>query len=195
MDLSLAGLVAEVGQTLRDPRDGVRRILAAAPSMQARWLGLAIIAIGSAILTHLSFLLFPEAEQDPLMQFMSGPLRSAALQGVLFLAVAQLVWRLGRLRGGKGSFADALLIMVWLQFIMLVVQAALMVLMAVAPPLAVLANLAGLGLFFWLLTNFVAELHGFRSLPAVFGGIVFGAILLAFGLAFLLLLFNGGKVG
>jgi hypothetical protein len=194
MDLSLAGLATEATHTLRDPRGGIRRILALAPSMQARWLAFAIMAIGSAILTHLSFALIPEADRDAVMEVMSSPLRTAALQGVLLLAIVQMVWWLGRLRGGKGSFPDALLVMVWLQFIMVGIQIAQLVLMAISPPLAAIANLAGFALFLWLLTNFVAELHGFRSLIAVFGGIVFGTIVLAFGLAILLLLVTGGAV-
>lgn len=194
MNLNLSGLVAQASFTLRNPRVGVRQILALKPSMQARWLAFAIMAIGSAIVTHLSFAFVPEAERDAVMHVMDSPLRTAGLQGVLLLAIVQLVWWLGRVRGGTGSFADALLVMVWLQFIMLAVQAAQLVLMLVSPPLAAIANLAGFVLFVWLLTNFVAELHGFHSLVAVLGGIIFGMILLAFGLAILLLLLTGGTV-
>jgi Na+/H+-dicarboxylate symporter len=66
--------------------------------------------------------------------------------------------------------------------------------MVVLPPVGAIVNLAGFVIFLWLLTNFIAELHGFRSLLAVFGGIIFGMVLLAFGLAVVLLLLTGGAV-
>jgi hypothetical protein len=194
MDLTPSALATAAGQTLREPRDGLRRILSIDPPMQARWIAFVLMAVGSAIITHLSFAVVPVADRDAVMEVMSSPLRTAILQGVLLLAIVQMVWWLGRLRGGTGSFPDALLAMVWLQFIMLGVQAAQLVLMLVSPPIAAIANLAGFALFLWLLTNFVAELHGFRSLIAVFGGIVFGTLLLGFGLALLLVLITGGAV-
>jgi hypothetical protein len=194
MDLTFSGLVAAAGETLRDPRTGLRRILALNPPMQARWIAFLLMAIGSAIVTHLSIGLIPAEDRDAVMGVMSSPVRTAILQGVLLLAIVQLVWWLGRMRGGTGSFPDALLSMIWLQFIMLAIQALQLVLMVISPPLAALANLAGLVVFLWLLTNFVAELHGFRSLIAVFGGIVLGALLLGFGLALLLVILTGGAV-
>ena len=98
------------------------------------------------------------------------------------------------MRGGTGSFPDTLLAMVWLQFLMLGLQVIQLVLMVLFPPLAAIVNLAGFAIFLWLLTNFIAELHGFRSLLAVFGGIIFGMILLGFGFAILLLILTGGAV-
>ena len=76
--------------------------------------------------------------------------------------------------GGTGSFADALLAgglaagrSCWCcRSVQLVLHA------AVAAAGRHCSGSSGLVLFLWLLTNFVAELHGFRSLLAVFGGIV-----------------------
>jgi hypothetical protein len=194
MDLSLATLAAEARLTLQDPRAGLRRILSLDPPMQARWIGFVIMAIGSAIITHLSFALVPVEDRDAMMGMMNSPLRTVAMQGALLLAIVQLVHWLGRMRGGTGTFPDALLSMVWLQFLMLGLQVIQLVLMVVLPPVGAIVNLAGFVIFLWLLTNFIAELHGFRSLLAVFGGIIFGMVLLAFGLAVVLLLLTGGAV-
>ena len=60
--------------------------------------------------------------------------------------------------------------MIWLQFIMALLQAVQLVAVLILPLLAALLGLVGLGLFFWLLTGFVAELHGFRSPMQVFAG-------------------------
>jgi hypothetical protein len=194
MDLSLAALAAEARLTLQDPRAGLRRILTMNPPMPARWMAFLLMAIGSAITTHLSFALVPVEDQDAVIGVMQSPLRTAAMQGVLLLAIVQMVHWLGRMRGGTGSFPDTLLAMVWLQFLMLGLQVIQLVLMVLLPPLAALVNLAGFAIFLWLLTNFIAELHSFRSLLAVFGGIIFGMILLGFGFAILLLILTGGAV-
>jgi hypothetical protein len=194
MDLSPAMLAAEARLTLREPRAGLRRILNLGLPLQARWIGFALMAIGGAVVTHLSFAMIPADQRDAMMELMVSPLRTALLQGVILLAIVFMAWWLGRLRGGTGSFADTLLAMVWLQFIMLGVQVIQLVLMVLSPPVAAIANLLGFGLFVWLLTNFVAELHGFHSRLAVFGGIIFGTVLLAFSLAVLLLLVSGGAV-
>jgi len=191
IDLSLASIIAEARLTLRHPRAAARHLIESDPPMQARWLGFGLMAIASAILTHVSFELLAQEDRDGIMLVLTSPLETAALQAVVLLATIQMVWWGGRLQGGSGSFPDALLVMVWLQFLMLVVQVIQLVLMVLAPALAVALTLASFVLFLWLLTNFVAELHGFRSLLAVFAGLVFGAVVLAFGLALVLLLIGG----
>ena len=65
--------------------------------MQARWLALLLMAVGSAIL-HPSQLRAraAEDERDAVIDVMASPLRTALLQGVMLLAIVQLVWWLGR---------------------------------------------------------------------------------------------------
>jgi|APEBP8051073178_1049388.scaffolds.fasta_scaffold00020_202 hypothetical protein len=194
MNLSLSGLWSEMRLTFQDPRQGVRRVLALDLPMGARWVALLLVAIASSILLHLAILLFPLPDGDIVGEMAASPFTTTVLQAGVFTLVVAAVYWLGRMRGGRGSFADTLIVMVWLQTIMLAVQLAQLVVQILLPPASGLVSLAGLGVFLWLLTNFVAELHGFRSLPAVFGGIVVGGILLAFLLAVLLLLLVGTPV-
>ncbi|NCM97616.1 MAG: YIP1 family protein, partial [Rhodobacterales bacterium] len=90
-----------------------------------------------------------------------------------------------------GRFDEALILVVWLQFVLLGLQAVQLVAYAVAPLLADLIGLATVALFFWLLTNFVAELHGFKSLGLVFVGVLATLVVMVLGLAFGLALFVG----
>lgn len=193
MDLSLATLFGEMRLTLQDPRAGARRVIGLNLPMQARWLALGIMAIGSAIITHLSFGLLPPAEGDALAGLMQSPLETTGFQGMILLGTAFGVYRIGRMRGGTGSFADALIVMVWLQFLMICVQVAQLLVMVALPPLIGTVNLAGLVLFLWLLTNFVAELHGFRSLGLTFGGILIAMLAVGFLLALVLVVATGGQ--
>jgi hypothetical protein len=118
---------------------------------------------------------------------MGSPLSLAALHLVMLFVSVHLLFRIGRFWHGRGSFADSLTVLIWFQIIMLAVQAVQLALLALLPPFAPAAFYAGLVLFFWLMTNFVAELHGFASLSKTFFGILVALAVLtlvfAFGLA------------
>lgn len=186
MDLTLRGLLALARDTISDPRGGARRIMSIDLSLQERWLALLLMAVVSTLLTHLSFAMAPAAAQDFLGEAMSSPLRTAAIQAIVLFAGTLAVHRFGQARGGTGTLADSVSLMAWLQFILLIAQVAQIVAEVLLPPLAQLIGLVAVALFFWLLTNFVVELHGFRSLGATFAGVILGIIALAFVLALVL---------
>jgi hypothetical protein len=66
-----------------------------------------------------------------------------------------------------------------------VVQAGILV---ISTPVAEIFGLLGVLVFLWLLTNFVAVLHGFSSLFQVFLMILVSAFGIAFGLSIILTL-------
>jgi hypothetical protein len=94
--------------------------------------------------------------------------------------------------GGGGGFADALLLAAFLQAIMLVVQLLQIAALLLFAPLAGIFSIIGVVVFLWVLTGFVAELHGFRSLLGVFGMIVATTFGLAFLIAMLLAMLGVG---
>ncbi len=186
----MTGLMDQLLQLARlsveDPRAGARALLSMSVPLPARTVGLLLMAVGSALLMHLGFLLLPLAT-DPLTGFMmQSPIRTAAIQWLILAASVLLIYRIGRAWGGRGGLADTLLVVVWLQAIMLAVQLLQLLLLILAPPLMGIASLGGMVLFFWLLTGFIAELHGFARRWAVLAGIFiasFGvALLIAVGL-------------
>jgi hypothetical protein len=81
------------------------------------------------------------------------------------------------------------LIVVWLQCLTLVLQLLQLVALVIAPPLAGIIGLGGFVLFLWLMTHFIAELHGFRNRGLVFLGMVLTALVagLVIGMAVILL--------
>lgn len=182
MDLSFSVLLAEARTTFTNPRAGVRRILSLGLPMGAIWLALAVVEILSTILSYISLSMLPAPEGDELMlamiqSFTQSPLRTAVFQCLLIVGMAFLIFWFGRARGGRGSLADMLLALVWLQAMMLVLQVLQVVLQVALPPLAGVVNLLAFFLFPWLLTNFVAEVHGFRSLLLTFFGLLLGAVM------------------
>lgn len=195
MDVTLPGLMRMARETLQDPRVGARRIMAIDAPMGARWSALALMAVASALLTHVSFALSPAATREALAAAMASPLRTAILQGAAMLIGVVAIHRIGAARGGTGGLPEAVSLMVWLQFILLVLQAAQVVAQVILPPLSGIIAFFGVGLFFYLLTYFVAELHGFRSLGLTLLGILGTMLLIAFVLALLLGAAIGPMVG
>ncbi|MDP3961733.1 MAG: Yip1 family protein [Pseudorhodobacter sp.] len=191
MNQTLATLLALARLSLKHPRDGARQVIARHLPRSVGWLGLGLAAVLSTLLVHLSFAMQPADVKSFFAATIASPLRTALLQaGFMGVAVAA-VTSIGRWRGGHGSFDGALILVVWLQFLLLGLQAVQLVAYAVAPLLADLIGLATVALFFWLLTNFIAELHGFKSLGLVFVGVLATLVVMVLGLAFGLALFVG----
>lgn len=189
MDLSLATLLSLARFTVQNPREGARRVMQANLPVAARWAALALMAVASAMLAHLAFALMPAQVRQAMDGAMSSPFSSAMLQGTLMLVSVFAIHYIGRFFRGTGRFEDALILMVWLQFILLILQVVQIVVQVLLPPAAVLVGYVSVGLFLWLLSNFVAELHGFRSVVKTLLSVIVILILIGFLLAMLLLPF------
>ena len=190
MDWNLPTLLSALRYSLQSPRDAIRQVIASDPPMTARWIALVLVAIASTFLMLLGLSLVPAEELPPALVWWTGsPLSLAAFNLVILFVLVHLLFRLGRFRNGRGSFADSLTVLIWFQILMLAVQAVQLALQVLLPPFALAASYAGLVLFFWLLTNFVAELHGFASLTKTFFGILvaFAVLILLLGFGLVLL--------
>ncbi len=194
MELSLRNLLMMARFTVQRPRDGARMVMASGIPMPARWLALVLMAVVSSVLAHLAFGLMPAETRASMEEAMSSPIGTALLQFVLMVISVQAVFWVGRWRGGKGTFADAMLLMVWLQFILVVLQVIQIVVQVLLPPVADVIGLASVGLFMWLISNFVAELHGFASVGKTFLGVLATLLVAGFALAVLMLSVYGAGV-
>ena len=181
MQFTLRDLVAHAIETVRNPQGGARLIMAQNVPTQYLWQMLAVVVALSVVLGQGAMLLLadPGDLAGPLM-IMPGVM--AALQLAVLIVTVHAISFVGRSMGGTGSFEDALALMVWLQFIMICLQVIQVGAMLIAQPVADMIGLAGLVLFLWLLTNFIAVLHGFKSLGLVFVMILASAL----GMIFLL---------
>jgi Yip1 domain len=179
--MSLTTRITTLAQlTLMDPRRAARTLLAEDVPLPARTAGLLFVAVVAAVLASIPAGLQP-ATMDPASAFMlASPFRAAVIQWVFLALSVVLIHNVGRAFGGSGSFPDALLVVVWLQLIMLGFQALQLLAFIAAPPLGGLVGLASVGVFFWLMTCFIAVLHGFAALWAVLAGIV--GVMIATGL-------------
>jgi hypothetical protein len=178
--------------TLRDPRGGMRAVLNLGLDDRMRWLALVLVAVVTTVVSGLAVLLagmqLPEVPRD------ISPLPIAAIQVVVMAVGAVLVHILGRAAGGQGRFTDAILVVVWLQVFLVVLQVAQVAAAVLIPPLAPIVFLVTVVAIYWFLTHFVAELHGFKNLFAVFGAILGATVLLSILLSPILLPLMGVEV-
>ncbi|MFN0114371.1 MAG: YIP1 family protein [Paracoccaceae bacterium] len=165
--------VAElVRVTLRDPAAGARELIGLGLSMQARWLAFALVIVLSAILTQIAILGMPPDGSAGIEAVLQDPLFAVLVQGTVVLISAVAIVVVGGWFGGQARFPDALLLMTWMEFILLVVQTAQILFIVVLPPLGLLLAVAAGVIFFWLLVGFTAYLNGFRNRGLVFLGVI-----------------------
>lgn len=186
-----ARILALAEFSLRDPRQATRALLAEKVPPAARILGLLLVAIASALIASIG-IGSPLDGEPPIIALMTAsPFRLALFEAGMLGLTVLLVHQVGRVFGGRGSLADSLLITVWINFLMLGPELVQSLLALVSIDLAGIVGMFSLGLFLWLTTSFIAELHGFRSRPLVFlatlaasfaaGAVIVSAVILVFG--------------
>lgn len=170
---------ALVGQTLRDPQAAAARLIGQGWPMQLRWMALFLAVSVSGLMAYASTLIFPvpEGETATVFAISEQPLVLAGLQLVAIVLGAGLMTNVGRMFGGTGRFADALLLTVWIEVMLLIVQAVQIVLSLVLPAAAGILGILAIAMFLWLTVQFTKTLHGFTSGPKVLL-VMFGTLLM-----------------
>lgn len=191
MDLSFPEIVKLTRFTIQNPRGAARTLIAWNVPDSVRWLLFGLVVTASAFLTHVGFNLLPAEETAFMGNAMSSPLQTAVLQAGFLLLTVVCIVKIGKWQGGTGTFADTLLLIGWLQIVLLALQTAQILALLVLPPLAETIGVVGLGLSFWLLSQFIAELHGFQSAWRVFFAILGVILAAAIGLSVVLVMAFG----
>ena len=187
-------------QTVPEPRKVARDVFAFPAPRRALWLMLALLLVTMTFLAVISSILFPvdPAElgallsEEEMSAIFTGPILTGIVQTASALVMVWAIFWIGRAAGGTGSFDQALLTVIWLHFVLLVMQLGILVLGLFATGVALLLTLMSFVMTFWLLSNFVAEMHGFRSAGSVFAGIMMVLLVLAVMLSILLALTGFG---
>lgn len=197
MQLSRAALIALLREALTDPQASARRMIALNLGPQALRLGLLLAAVLSVLVLYfgLGVAHLLSGGQRGGVAGMPAPIPMVVIQVAIMAVTAGAVHYIGRQFGGKGAFDQALTVVVWLQVVLIALQLVQLVVMLVVPPLGDLLSIVAVGLFFWMLTGFVAEVHGFRSRGRVFASILASFFALSLVLAVVLSILLGSPQG
>jgi len=183
-------LSALVRLTVQDPRAAANGLLAdQVATANAMRLAVLVVVLGVLLSAGLAWVL-PDRTDGLVDGLTLNPILFAIVQFMLLMISVTAIFLVGRIFKGRGSFEQALLISVWLQFFMLMTQLALVPVALVAAKLADGLHTLAIFYFMWLMVNFIAELHGFKSRLKVLGSIVGVSFAASFLLLFLLELFG-----
>ncbi|MBT2132079.1 YIP1 family protein [Aliiroseovarius lamellibrachiae] len=155
-------LFGMVLQTIPEPRKVARDLFDLPVARKVRWLVLLLMVVLATIL--------------------------GVIEGVFLSVGVWAIYLMGRMAGGQGRLDDAITIAIWLEFVLLGFQTVTLVFSLFAPAMAGILMVMSSVLFFWILSHFTAESHGFRSAGLVFVSIITVLILAVFALSFLLVL-------
>lgn len=186
MTWTLSDLIRRAVSTAFAPREAAAELLAQRIPQGAAWQLLVVVTLLAVIVMKGAEVFFFALGLPIVMSPITEPF---ALAVVLLtfdaIMVVAITWG-GRAFGGKGGLAEATVLIAWLQFVMLCLQVVQVALLFILPVLATYISLVGILLFFWLLTNFVATIHGFEKLGQVFAGIIGGMLAISFVLVIVL---------
>ncbi len=178
MQLDRRTLYQLLAETLTAPRSAAQKIL----SIRGGY-ALALIAVGalaciSALISVLPNLSVPASGNPMMDNLIARPLLLAAIQAGGMALFAGIITGVGRLFGGTGRLVQALLMLAWVDFFLLVAQLALLVIVLILPFLAGPLVLFIMVVSAWVMSSFIAALHGFEKTLPTLGVLVTGILLI-----------------
>lgn len=193
MTLTFSNLMSMVLRTIKNPREGAAEVLALGIPKAALWTIMLLVVVLSSFLSLITTLMVGAMGGQVPQGIFGNPITLGAMQFALLIVTVFAIFWIGRMFGGTGSLEESMLLVAWLQFVMVCLQVIQTLFFAIMPPIASLLGVLGLVLFLWLLTNFIAVLHGFKSLGQVFVMTMLSIFTIIFAVS-LLLIFLGIEV-
>jgi hypothetical protein len=111
---------------------------------------------------------------------------SAIIQALSLFGGAFLAYQVGKLFNGVGSFDESLKMIIWINFILLLLQIPMLFVAIISPQVLALAMMAVMVVAMTQLTAQVMELHGFTQVFPVLIGII--GTMIGFGIILLIVL-------
>lgn len=189
--MSTPTLLSLLEQTARNPREAVRSLKAMALTPEIAWLAFAAVLAVEIFFIHLLSTLAGPAEPAPgalAPGLVESPLLLGLVQGSVVLLMTLSVHWVGRALGGTGRLEVSVAAVALLVFTMMVLQVVELVIVVIVPGLVGGVLLFHIAVFFWLLTMFITEIHGFKRPPLVLVGIILSMFAIAFVLSLVLAL-------
>ena len=175
-----------VVDSLGRPREAARQILAAGVAGGVLVEAALLVTCVGIVLGYFALTIAPGGVDMVTAAVLGNPLIGAGIQLAMMAIVIVLTVRIGRLFGGAGDFGGAAALIIWLNAMLVLIQVAQLIALAVMPPVAALLAIVTVAWLLWAYANFVAELHGFQNPFVVLGATIVTAIMLFLGTGMLI---------
>lgn len=180
--------------SITDPATAARQILSLSLGRDVLWLALLLAVVLNTLVLMVSNLLAPGAS-DLVPAILLSPVVYAALLCVVLLATVVSLHKVGQSMGGTGRFYDVMALIVWLQYLRVMVNVAVIVLLYVLPALSMLLGMAASIVGLYILLHFINQAHALGSLMRAAGVLAIAVICIAVALFLLLALVGGPSTG
>ena len=174
-------------QTVPEPRKVARDLFDLNLPREVLWTALMLVVVLNAGLGVIAGMMFP-LDPRQMGTVLASPVLLGMVEAAFMFGLSWAIYLIGRMFGGQGGLSDAIITVVWMEAIFLALQALTLILTFFAPSLAAITMVASVFLFFWILSHFVTESHGFNSAGLVFTAILGFMIIAVFALSFILIL-------
>ena len=179
--------------TVQDPAEAARQLMAIQLDRGTLWTAVFLVAVLNTLLAGLNNVLMPNTTPIPGL-FDVPAVYFFFVSGGLVLTILTLFW-VGRAFGGEGSMEDIMVVVVWLQFMRVLVQATALVLLLTIPMLSILLILVAASVGIWILVHFVDQAHRFESLGKAAGVLIAAFVGMVVGVSILLSMIGVSAVG
>ncbi len=179
--------------TVQDPAEAARQLMAIQLDRGTLWTAVFLVAVLNTLLAGLNNVLMPNTTPIPGL-FDVPAVYFFFVGGGLVLTILTLFW-VGRAFGGEGSMEDIMVVVVWLQFMRVLVQATALVLLLTIPMLSILLILVAALVGIWILVHFVDQAHRFGSLGKAAGVLIAAFVGMVVGVSILLSMIGVSAVG
>lgn len=180
--LTFSSLVSLALASVRNPKEVANTLLSVGFPASVLMPSFLLVIVVSVLLTVPADLIGAQSTTGALFP----PFSVAIVLCLLLAAYIYGIYRVGRAMGGTGSLAEAVLLMVFLQFILILAQVVELLLWLIAPMLAGYFVIGVAILALWISMNFIDVLHGYGSLFKSFGLIILVSFSVAVGMVIIL---------
>ena len=195
MTVTFQSWMQAVWNSIMEPSDAARKVIALGLPAQALWTGLALVALLNVILLTWLQLLSPAPVAFEESAFALSPFAYVAVIGIFLVLFVVGTHYVGQFFGGTGSLVATLAIIVWFQSVSLTLETVQLVLVLISPAIGSLFGLLSLGALVWVFVNFVKVLHGYDSYAKSVLTIILSLVMTAFGAGLVLAMFGVGPAG
>ncbi|WP_439523441.1 YIP1 family protein [Marivita sp.] len=160
--MTIAGFLRLALNTVTAPRDVARLLLAMNLPSQVLWLSFALVIVLNTLTFSLSMMLLPG--DDVMGPVLGSPTVFGAMLAVSVGALIVAVTLCGRPLGGRATYGQIAVLVIWLQALRVLMQAVVAVIGPISLFLSGMVISAATVLGIWIFVNFIDVAHEMGSL-------------------------------